>query len=331
MRLTRRGFIYFSGSALVMRALLPAFGQSVSQLSTQVQAKPANSSRQFAAHFVDIAKEAGLTEPVIYGEADHKDYILETVGCGCAFFDYDNDGWMDIFVLNGSRSRGVPEGTTNRLYRNNRDGTFTDVSRQAGIGATRASYGMTVVAADVNEDGWPDIYVACDSTPSLLFVNQHNGKFKEEGIARGVALSEDGKEQAGMGVGVGDYNLDGHLQISLTIQMYFMRTTERQTSRTRRLQRIWGFRALISVGVLVLSIWITMGGPTSFLSRAASIRKSKNGFRIIPTSALELSSAISVMQVSKSLSRRPARALPRSTRAVAVRSEILTMMVIWTF
>ena len=334
-----------------MRALLPAFGQRVSQLSTQIQAKPATSSRQFAAHFVDIAKEAGLTEPVIYGEADHKDYILETVGCGCAFFDYDNDGWMDIFVLNGSRSRGVPEGTTNRLYRNNRDGTFTDVtekaglhasgwasavcvgdynndgfedlfctfygqnklyrnnrdgtftdvtkeaglwnehprwgagctfvdynrdgfldlfvsnyvqfdfehvpkpganvnctwkgipvncgprglapgvnslyrnngdgtftdvSQQAGIGATRASYGMTVVAADFNEDGWPDIYVACDSTPSLLFVNQHNGKFKEEGIARGVALSEDGKEQAGMGVGVGDYNLDGHLDLFKT-------------------------------------------------------------------------------------------------------------------
>ena len=334
-----------------MRALLPAFGQRVSQLSTQIQAKPATSSRQFAAHFVDIAKEAGLTEPVIYGEADHKDYILETVGCGCAFFDYDNDGWMDIFVLNGSRLRGVPEGTTNRLYRNNRDGTFTDVtekaglhasgwasavcvgdynndgfedlfctfygqnklyrnnrdgtftdvtkeaglwnehprwgagctfvdynrdgfldlfvsnyvqfdfehvpkpganvnctwkgipvncgprglapgvnslyrnngdgtftdvSQQAGIGATRASYGMTVVAADFNEDGWPDIYVACDSTPSLLFVNQHNGKFKEEGIARGVALSEDGKEQAGMGVGVGDYNLDGHLDLFKT-------------------------------------------------------------------------------------------------------------------
>lgn len=305
----------------------------------------------FSAHFVDIAKEAGLTEPVIYGEADHKDYILETVGCGCAFFDYDNDGWLDIFVLSGSRLRGVPERTTNRLYRNNRDstftditekaglhatgwasavcvgdynndgfedlfctyygqntlyrnngdgtftnvtkdagllteqsrwgagcafldynrdghldlfvsnyvrfdiervpkpganinctwkdvpvncgprgmipgvnslyrnngnGTFTDVTREAGIGAARASYGMTVVAADLNEDGWPDIYVACDSTPSLLFMNQHDGSFREEGIVRGVALSEDGKEQAGMGVGVGDYNLDGHLDLFKT-------------------------------------------------------------------------------------------------------------------
>jgi hypothetical protein len=313
--------------------------------------KVAASSGAFGAVFTDIAEHAGLIRPVLYGEEDHKDYILETVGCGCAFFDYDNDGWMDIFVLNGNRLRGVPQGNTSRLYRNNRDGTFadvtekaglgatgwasavcvgdynndgfedlfctfygqnklyrnngdgtftdvtrqaglwnehprwgagctfvdydrdghldlfvsnyvqfdfenvpkpganvncmwkgvpvncgprglppgtnslyrnngdgtfTDVSEQAGIAGTRPGYGMTVVAADFNEDGWPDIYVACDSTPSLLFVNQRDGKFKEEGLARGVALSEDGKEQAGMGVGVGDYNLDGHLDLFKT-------------------------------------------------------------------------------------------------------------------
>jgi hypothetical protein len=93
--------------------------------------------RAFSASFTDIANQAGLIQPVIYGEADHKDYILETVGCGCAFFDYDNDGWMDIFVLNGSRLRGVPDGTTSRLYRNNRDGTFTDVTERAGFGSGR--------------------------------------------------------------------------------------------------------------------------------------------------------------------------------------------------
>jgi hypothetical protein len=75
---------------------------------------------------------------------------------------------------------------------------------------------MTVVAADFDEDGWPDIYVACDSTPSLLFVNNHDGTFREEGVLRGVALSDDGMEQAGMGVGVGDYDLDGHLDIFKT-------------------------------------------------------------------------------------------------------------------
>jgi hypothetical protein len=102
------------------------------------------------------------------------------------------------------------------LYRNNGDGTFTDVSVQAGISTLRGSYGMTVVCADFDEDGWPDIYLACDSTPSLLFMNNHDGTFREEGVIRGVALSEDGEEQAGMGVGVGDYDLDGHLDLFKT-------------------------------------------------------------------------------------------------------------------
>jgi enediyne biosynthesis protein E4 len=334
-----------------MSALLPAVAQRAARKTVEAPGKAVPSTRAFNAYFTDVAKEAGLTLPIIYGEADHKDYILETVGCGCAFFDYDNDGWLDIFLLNGSRVSDVPEGTTSRLYKNNRDGTFTDVTQKAGLGAAgwasavcvgdynndgfedlfctyygqnklyrnngdgtftdvtkqaglwndhprwgagctfvdydrdghldlfvsnyvqfdfervpkpgananctwkgvpvncgprgllhgvnslyknngdgtftdvtqqsgiaaaRPGYGMTVVAADFNEDGWPDIYVACDSTPSLLFMNQHDGKFKEEGIARGAALSEDGREQAGMGVGLGDYNLDGHLDLFKT-------------------------------------------------------------------------------------------------------------------
>jgi hypothetical protein len=311
----------------------------------------APSGRPFNARFTDIAKEAGLVLPVVYGEADHKDYILETVGCGCAFFDYDNDGWMDIFLLSGSSMAGAPSGASNRLYKNNRDGTFSDVTEKAGLRFTgwgsgvcvgdynndgwedlfctfygqnklyrnngdgtftdvtkqaglensktrwgagctfldynrdghldlfvsnyvqfdathipkpgqdvycnwkgvpvncgprglppgyhslyrnngdgtfadvsvragidglRGSYGMTVVAADFDEDGWPDIFVACDSTPSLLLMNQRNGTFREEGVIRGVALSDDGMEQAGMGVGVGDYDLDGHLDLFKT-------------------------------------------------------------------------------------------------------------------
>src|SRR2546430_14113543 len=75
---------------------------------------------------------------------------------------------------------------------------------------------MAVVAADFDEDGWQDIYVASDSTPSLLFMNNHDGTFREEGVVRGVALSDDGMEQAGMGVGVGDYDLDGHLDLFKT-------------------------------------------------------------------------------------------------------------------
>ena len=331
--------------------ILKANGQGEASRNAKAQSKLPPSGRPFDAHFVDVARQAGLISPTICGEPDHADYILEVMGCGCAFFDYDNDGWMDIFILSGSRLEGHPPGATNRLYKNNRDGTFTevtekaglrksgwassvcvgdynndgyedlfvtyfgqnvlyrnngdgtftdvtvqagltndpkrwgagcsfvdynrdghldlfvsnyvrfelesipkpgsnsncdwkgipvncgprglpfgfhslyrnkgdgtftDVSREAGISASRGSYGMTVVAADLDEDGWPDIYVACDSTPSLLFMNNHDGTFREEGLARGVALNEDGMEQAGMGIGVGDYDLDGHLDLFKT-------------------------------------------------------------------------------------------------------------------
>src|SRR5437764_264811 len=120
MVLTRRRFVSLSGGALL--SAWPVFGRRANQNSSPVPAK-SSPGHPFGAYFVDIAREAGLSQPVIYGEADHKDYILETVGCGCAFFDYDNDGWLDIFVLNGSRLRDAPEGTSNRLYKNNRDGT----------------------------------------------------------------------------------------------------------------------------------------------------------------------------------------------------------------
>jgi hypothetical protein len=90
------------------------------------------------------------------------------------------------------------------------------VSKESGISGLRDSYGLTAVSADFDNDGWPDIYVACDSTPSLLFLNNHDGTFREEGMASGLALSGDGNEQAGMGIGVGDYDLDGHLDVLKT-------------------------------------------------------------------------------------------------------------------
>src|SRR5437879_13538258 len=84
--------------------------------------RPALSGRPFNAHFTDVAAAAGLKAPVIYGGVDAKKYILEATGCGCAFLDYDNDGWMDIFLLSGTRLEGAPVDASNRLYKNNRDG-----------------------------------------------------------------------------------------------------------------------------------------------------------------------------------------------------------------
>ena len=121
--------------------------------------------------------------------------------------------WKGVPVNCGPR--GLPTGFA-RLYHNNGDGTFTDVSKPSG---RRRRLGlairMTAVAADYDNDGWPDIYVACDSTPSWLFRNQHDGTFRQEGLERGVALSEDGMEQAGMGVGrrrLRPRRQPGHLQ-----------------------------------------------------------------------------------------------------------------------
>ena len=301
--------------------------------------------------FTDVAAKAGLTAPVIYGGVDRKKYILETNGCGIAFFDYDHDGWLDIFVPGGSRIDGEPPATSNRLYKNNRDGTFTDVTKRAGLervawvsgvcigdydndgrddlflscwgqnilyhnngdgtftdvtekagllcpeprwgagctfidydrdgnldlfvstylnfdlktaplpGATEncswkglpvncgpkglptgrnvlyrnngngtftdvskssgiseihKRYAMTAVAADFDDDGWPDLFVACDSTPSILYKNRHDGTFADVALESGVALNEDGREQAGMGVGIGDAYNSGRLDIFKT-------------------------------------------------------------------------------------------------------------------
>jgi len=326
------------------------FAQGVSTRSVKATPRGKPSGLPFHAKFVDIAAQAGLTKPVVYGAVDSKTYILEVVGCGVALFDFDNDGWLDIFLMNGTRWEG-PGDATNRLYRNKRDGSFedvtekagltrsgwsgsvaagdfdndgnvdlyltywgnnvlyrnngdgtfadvtkaaglalegtrwgsgatfidydrdgdldlftanylkfdpskvpkpgqsgtctwkgipvncgprglptdrhhlfrnngdgkyTDVTASSGIGKAGGSYAMTAVAADFDNDGWPDIYVACDSTPSFFFRNNHDGTFTESGLERGVALNEDGMEQAGMGLGIGDYNLDGNLDILKT-------------------------------------------------------------------------------------------------------------------
>jgi hypothetical protein len=303
--------------------------------------------------FVDVAERAGLTDAIIYGGVERKRYIIETNGCGVAFLDYDDDGWVDILLLTGSRLEGFAKGVepTNRLYRNNRDGTFVDVTDKAGLrhsgwassvcagdydndgytdifitywgqnllyhnngngtftDATQKAglynketrwgsgctfvdydrdgkldlfvanylkfdlarapepgkgancfwkgvpvncgpkglptdtnllyhnngdgtfkdvsetsgiakitgrYSMTATTLDFNNDAWPDIYVACDSTASTLYRNNRDGTFTDVALEAGTAYNEDGQAQAGMGVAVGDYNADGNADIFKT-------------------------------------------------------------------------------------------------------------------
>jgi len=331
--------------ALAPRHILGQIGSDHPRLQVQPKAGPP------VADFVDIAQLAGLHTDLTIGGAQQKRYILETTGGGVAVFDYDNDGWLDIFLVNGStldpqktpvptnalyrnnrdgtftdvtekaglvrhgwgqgvcvgdyngdgwldifityygknvlyrnhgdgtfsdvtqesglltelgaystgaafldydrdgnldlfithyvdydeaashdarhgdncKWRGVPvmcgprglKGTRNSLYRNRGDGTFVDVSSKAGV-LSGEHYGFTPLILDYDNDGWPDIYVANDSTASLLYHNNRNGTFSEVGALAGVAYNEDGREQSGMGTDAGDYDGDGFLDLVKT-------------------------------------------------------------------------------------------------------------------
>ena len=151
-------------------------------ISAQSEPAPPKNS---VAYFTDVAQKAGLTMMNVFGGKDTKKYIIETTGTGIAIFDYDNDGWPDIFIVNGTTLEGFPEGKapTNHLYRNNHDGTFTDVTVQAGLGAT--GWGQGVCVGDYDNDGWEDLYVTYYGK-NRLYHNQ-NGVFTEVAEKAGVA------------------------------------------------------------------------------------------------------------------------------------------------
>jgi len=181
--------------------------------------------------FTDVAAKAGVSTRTTTG--------LHRWSTGCAFVDYDRDGHLDLFVANyidfDPKTAPLPEsgpclykgvlvacgppglkGGKNILFHNNGDGTFTDVSEKSGILKTPGTYGLGVLVADFDNDGWPDIYVANDSTSSALYKNNHDGTFTDIAIEAGVAYSPDGKPQAGMGVSAADYNCDGWLDVVKT-------------------------------------------------------------------------------------------------------------------
>ena len=195
--------------------------------------------------FTDVTQRAGLVQ----------NGLAPRWNTGCCFVDYDRDGHLDLFVANyvnfdpqvapqpganqycryyglsiGCGPQGM-SGGTNILYHNRGDGTFEDVSERSGVAVPRGpvaptfvseqwnpvgSYGLGVCAADFDNDGWPDIYVACDSVPSRFYHNNHDGTFDEVGTEIGCALNENGTPQGGMGVGIGDYDCDGWLDIVKT-------------------------------------------------------------------------------------------------------------------
>jgi enediyne biosynthesis protein E4 len=353
---SRRVFLKsLSRSALVLSlesVLAMAHPRGFRPPQKNTPAKAPEQSSDPGVNFVNIGREAGLNAKTIFGGEHKNKYLLETTGCGVAFYDYDNDGWLDIFLVNGTRLEGFPVGgePTSHLFRNNRDGTFTDVTAKAGVAhsgwgqgvcvgdydndgwddlfvtyfgknvlyhnngdgtftdvsqkagvagkGTRwntgcafvdydrdghldlfvanyidldlatapvpesgpclyksvmvacgppglqggknilyhnngdgtftdvseasgilnanGTYGLGVLTADFDNDGWPDIYVANDSTASALYQNKKNGKFQDIAIEAGCALSPDGKPQAGMGISAADYDLDGNLDIVKT-------------------------------------------------------------------------------------------------------------------
>jgi hypothetical protein len=179
--------------------------------------------------FTDITEKAGLLQP---GPKIRWN-------TGCTFIDYDRDGHLDLFVANyvdfdlktaplpadgpctykgmlvACGPPGLPGGR-NILYHNNGDGTFTDVSEKSGMWTAVGTYGLSVAASDLDNDGWPDIYVANDSAPATLYQNQHDGTFRDIAIEAGAALSAEAKPQAGMGVSIGDFMRNGNMDVVKT-------------------------------------------------------------------------------------------------------------------
>ena len=265
--------------------------------------------------FTDVTRKAGLYQ---------EQYRW---GAGCTFLDYDRDGHLDLFVCNYIKldpaddssaerhrvlpvegrptmcgPRGLP-GDTNILYHNNGDGTFTDVSEKSGILKPGPRYSITAVSYDFDNDGWPDIYVAVDSEPSILFKNNHDGTFTDIAVMAGCAYNDNGHEQAGMGVAVADYDCDGWFDIFKTnfaddtCNLYHNNGDGTFSDVT--LPPALASTATTWRGAAASSTTTTMAGRTSSRSTAMSIRRSTTTSSDRHTKIRGWSTGTSAMAVSK--------------------------------
>jgi hypothetical protein len=161
--------------------------------------------------FINVAKNAGLHAKTIFGAEQHNKYLLETTGCGVAFIDFDDDGWLDIFFVNGTRFEGAPDGATSRFYKNNRDGTFTDVTLKSGL--ARTGWGQGVCAGDYNNDGHVDLFVTYWGN-CALYRNNGDGTFTDVAEKAGITTrTSTGLKRWNTGCAFLDYDRDGHLDL----------------------------------------------------------------------------------------------------------------------
>jgi hypothetical protein len=199
-RISAMGFPKFLAIHIAV-FLLPCVAQAFQQ-------RPA-SAPVAVADFQDVAEKAGLSFEIVSGDKQTKKYIIETTGTGIAIFDYDNDGWPDIFIVNGDTLAPQANGPrpTSHLFHNNHDGTFTDVTEKAGLRST--GWGQGTCVGDYDNDGFEDLYVTYYGY-NRLYHNEGNGSFKE--IAQAAGVAGTGK-QWGTGCAFVDYDLDGLLDI----------------------------------------------------------------------------------------------------------------------
>jgi enediyne biosynthesis protein E4 len=214
-----RNLRLLSRRRLLKAATLLAGGRAIEGLGSAVLIRPSRlSAAPFppqgtaelpSISFVDVAKAAGITHKTIFGSEKTNRYLLETTGCGVAFFDYDNDGWPDLFFVNGWRLDGFAKGQapTNHLYKNNRDGSFTDVTEQAGL--ARSGWGQGACIGDYDNDGFEDLFVTYWGK-NVLYHNNGDGTFTDVSEKAGVAGTHT---RWGSGCAFVDYDRDGKLDL----------------------------------------------------------------------------------------------------------------------